>query len=88
VCVYDTNASHARTQVSSTYGPDFWSLVCEHKCSDIEFEVAGDIVPAHSVVLTAHSPRFMKVRTVARSAPTRPPPLKQEATHNYQRMRS
>lgn len=46
--------------VSSTYGPDFWSLVGEHKCSDIEFEVAGDIVPAHSVVLIAHSPRFMK----------------------------
>ncbi len=55
--------------------------MCEHKCSDIEFEVAGDIVPAHSVVLTAHSPRFMKVRTVALRP--RDLPLKQEATRNY-----
>jgi hypothetical protein len=79
--------SHAR-QVSSTYGPDFWSLVGEHKCSDIEFEVAGDIVPAHSVVLIAHSPRFMKVRTVARSAPTPPPLSSKKPRATMRRMRT
>jgi hypothetical protein len=67
--VSHADAKSHTPQISSSYASDFWSLVGERRCADIEFDVAGDIVLGHSVILTAHSPRFMKVAAVSLSLP-------------------